>query len=199
MDKMFKMARPAIAEQLQDIEGKEAKKIEPEIAAAVDIMPDAVRSRMLKMLTGSEEIQPQIVEGKDGNIETVYPLTKPSERSKYNTFKDYLNYAGFARIISDYAKIFGVEGTSTAKLGWGPLARIAGFGSAAITPLKIANAEKTALYNTIAQTEEGRTGASRHPHRRGPHHRQRARGAALCGRGDLLRPWAHLRRVAQTG
>jgi hypothetical protein len=151
MDKIFGMVRPIFKEK----EEEEPTKIDPEFVAAMNLFPDATRNGILTMLSGSKDINPQMIEGEGKKIETVYPLDTPSQRSHYDFIKNALNWVGISRIISDFGKTFAVEGSATDRTDRGLLG-LAAYTTAIATPLKIANAERVALYNTLNQTAEGK-------------------------------------------
>jgi hypothetical protein len=82
----------------------------------------------------------------------IYPLKSERAQRRYNLFISMTEYLGVSRLMTDIPRIFGAKGTPVDVAGAGKAA----YAIAMMSPMKVLSKEKTALYNTIAQTAEGR-------------------------------------------
>jgi len=146
IDTVGQMLVPGVKKSFDISQMPEKTKVPAEHIA---ILPKA----LIDAIAG-EEIIPQLASPTDISSVNgyVYPLQSEKAQRRYNLFVSTLEWIGVSRLMTDYPRIFGAPGTPTEEVGAGKAA----YATAMMSPMKILSKEKTALFNTISQTAEGK-------------------------------------------
>jgi hypothetical protein len=146
LETIGQMLTPGIKKTFDISEMPEKTKVPPEHLA---FLPQGFIDTM-----AGEKVIPELAAPGDSTAIDgyIYPLKSERAQRRYNDFISTMEYFGISRLMTDFPRMFGAKGTPVDAARSGKLA----YAFAMMSPMKVLSKEKTTLYNTIAQTAEGR-------------------------------------------